>query len=174
MFKATVENLDSSISPRSISVVESRTRSSVFSSSAVCDVAEDEVSNSPNGVTEDVDVDPDRRVESLNAGKGANSSFKESVSRGSSDSPPSVLRLSLLKSESSEKQKARQQWIGRILSLNGRTELGIASFGIRRLGQLSRRCRDLDVRHQEQPRAWKRVRFMAERGRFQSRLTTLR
>ena len=108
MFKATVENLDSSISPRSISVVESRTRSSVFSSTAVCDVAEDGVNNSPNGVTEDVDVDPDRSVELFNAGVGASSSFKESVSRGSSDSPSSVSRLSLSESESDEKQNARQ------------------------------------------------------------------
>jgi len=173
MFKATVENLESSISPRSISVVESRTCLSGFSSSVVCNVAEDGVNNSPNGVTEDVDVDPDRGVELLNAGVGAISSFEESVSRGSSDSPSSVFRLFLPESEPNEKQKARQHWIDRILSLNRRTELGIVSFGIRRLGQLNRGRRDLDVRHQEQPWAWKCVKFMARRGRFQSRLTTL-
>ena len=173
MFRATVENLDSSISPRSISVVESRTRSSVFSSTVVCDVAKDAVNNSPNGVTEDVDVDPDRSVELLNAGVGTISSFEESVSRRSSDSPSSVFRLSVPESESNEKRKARQHWTDRILSLSRRTEFGIVSFGIRRLGQLNRGCRNLDVRHQEQPWAWKCVRFMAKRGRFQSRLTTL-
>jgi len=122
MFKATVENLDSSISPRSISVVESRTCSSVFSSSTGCDVTVDGVSKSPSGIAEDVDVDPDRNVAFFNVGVGENSSLRESVSRGGSDSSPSSLSLSLAGPESNEKEKARQHWIDRILDLiPGRT-----------------------------------------------------
>ena len=127
------------------------------------------MSNSPKAVTEDVDVDPDRSVALLDVGVGAKPSFKESVSRESSDSP-SVLWLTLPESESNKKTKSESAWIDRILSSNGRTGLGIVSFGIRRLGQHNRGCRDFDVRHQERGN----VRFMAERGRFQSRLATLR
>jgi hypothetical protein len=68
IFKATVENLDPSISPRFTPVVESRTWSSVFSSSAGCDVAVDVASKSPNGVTEDINVNPDRGAALLNIG----------------------------------------------------------------------------------------------------------
>ena len=151
MFKATVENPDSSISPRSISAVESRTCSLAFSSSTGCGIAVDGASKSPNGVTEDANVDPDRNVASLSVGAGANSSLKESVSRGSSDSSSPVLRLSLPEPESNKRRKVRQRWRDRILSLNGRTEFSIVSFIIRHLNQLNKGRRDLSVRHQEQP-----------------------
>ena len=160
MFKATVENLDSSISPRSVSIVESRTRSSGFSSPTGSDFAVDEVSNSPKGVTEDVD---DRSVALLNV--GVRSSLRESVSRGNLDwSSSSTLCLS----ESDKKQNACQRWSDGILSLNGRTELGTIFLGARHPGQLSKRCRDFGFGHQELPLGWKRVRFMVERRRCQS------
>ena len=117
MFKATVENLDSSISPRSISVVESRTDSSVFSPG--CDVAMNGVSKSPNGVTKDADVKPDSSA----VGEGADSLLKESNSRGGSESSPSVLRLSLPKSN--KKRRACQHGTDSILSLNRRDELSL-------------------------------------------------
>jgi hypothetical protein len=69
MFKATVENLDSSISPRSISVVESRDDAHpVFPPPLAAVSPWMDVSKSPKGVTEDVDVDPDRSVELLDVG----------------------------------------------------------------------------------------------------------
>lgn len=89
------------------------------------------MSNSPKGVTEDVDVDPDRSAALLNV--GVNSSLRESVSRGSADSSSSsALGVSLPESKSNKKQKACQRWLDRILSLNQRTELGIV-FDIRHL-----------------------------------------
>ena len=98
MFKATVENLESSMSPRSTSTVESRKCPSGFSSSTSLGVAVEGVSNSPNGVTKGVEVDSDRSVELLAVGLGV----RESVSRTMSDSASSVPSSPLLKAESND------------------------------------------------------------------------
>lgn len=147
MFKATVENLDSSMSARSTSVVESRECSCDLSSSACRAASADGVSKSPKGVTEDVDVDPDRSVELLDVGEDV----RDSVSRAMSALSSSVSGLSLAESESDGERKVCQHRFTKIQSLNGRTGLGIVCFGIGHLGQLSKGWRDLDVRHQEQP-----------------------
>lgn len=86
MFKATVENLDSSMSPRSTSIVESRKFSSGFSSSNGLGVIVDDVSKSPKEVAEDVDVDPGRKVELLDVGLGVRDNISRVVSGPSSPS----------------------------------------------------------------------------------------
>jgi len=143
MFNATVENLASSIS-----VVESCPRSSAFpSSSAGCDVAVDGVSNSPKGVTEGVDIDPDRSAALLDA--GVSSSSRKSVSRESPETSSSASGLSLPESEADEQTKrfntGSQNLTG---SLNGRTKVGIVFFVIRDFSQFNG-CRDVNSGHQE-------------------------
>lgn len=104
------------------------------------------VSKSPNGVTKDAD--------SSTVGEGVDSLMRESSLRGGSKPPPSVLRLSLPRSN--KKRRGCQHETDSILSLGGRTELDIVPFRTRRLGQLSKGFRDLDARHQgqERPSAW--------------------
>lgn len=102
MFKATVENLDSSISPRSTSTADFRKSSSGFSSSAGTGVTVDGASKSPKGVTEDVDVDPGRGEELFNVGLGV----RDSISSVMSDSFSSTSGLSPLRPKSNKKRKA--------------------------------------------------------------------
>lgn len=100
MFKATVENLDSSMSPRSTSIVESRKCSSDFFSFTGLGVTVDGVSKSPKGVTEGVDIDPGRRAELLDIG------VRECVSRVMSGSSSSAPCLSSPRPMSDERRKA--------------------------------------------------------------------
>ena len=85
-----MENLDSSISPRFTSIVESCKRSSILSSSTGLDLAVDCVSKSPKGVTEDGDVDPGRRVELIDVGLGVRDSISR-VMPGLSSSPSGLV-----------------------------------------------------------------------------------
>lgn len=101
MFKATVENLDSSMSPRSASIVESRKCSSDFSSSTCIGVAVDGVSKSPKEVTEGVGVDPSRNLELLDVGLGV----RDNVSRAMSVSASSASGLLSPRPKSNKKQK---------------------------------------------------------------------
>lgn len=166
MFKATVENLDSSMSPRSTSTVESGKCSSGLPSSTGLGVSVDGVSKSPKGVTEDVKVSPGRGVELLDVGLGV----RDRISRVMSDLSSLASRLSPPEPKANEKRNACERQPTWAQSLNGRTEFGIEPFGIRHLGQVSKRCRDLDVYHHEQPWVWKRARFRVEPrpGRFRS------
>jgi hypothetical protein len=110
MFKATVENLDSSMSPRSTSIVESRKCSSGFSASTGLGVAADGVSKSPKGVTKDVEVDSDRSVEFLVVGLGV----RERVSSVMSDSSSSASGSSLPEVVSNDERKGCQRRFARI------------------------------------------------------------
>lgn len=97
MFKATVENLDSSISPRSTSIARSSRFSSGFTLSTGLGVGVDGVSRSPKGVTEDVDVNPDA---------SASLGVRDNVSRVMSNSSESVSTLFLTEAGSNEERKS--------------------------------------------------------------------